>query len=228
MLGKIPKETNAITIHIGNGVSAAAIKNGISVDTTMGITPLDGAIMGTRCGNLDPGIILFMIEKEGFYVREIDKILNNKSGLLGITGKYSDRRDIEKEANKGDERCRLAMEMEAYRLKKFIGSYLAAIGDTDAVVFTAGAGELNPNLRERVLTGLEPLGIKMDKKRNAEAKTRDKESVISSDDSKIKVFVIPTDEELVFIEDVVAILEGRYDVHTNFTYSFEAKDYVKT
>ena len=227
MLGKKSSETNVITIHIGNGVSAAAIKNGISIDTTMGITPLDGAIMGTRCGSLDPGIILFMIEKEGFYVKEIEKILNYKSGLLGITGKYNDRRDIEKAAADGDERCRLAIEMEAYRLKKFIGSYLASIGDTDAIVFTAGAGELDTNLRQRILEGLEPLGIKIDKGRNSEAKTRDFESVISTDDSKIKILVIPTNEELVFIEDVVAILEGRYDVHTNFTYSFQGKDYGK-
>jgi acetate kinase len=227
MLDKKPNEINVITIHIGNGVSAAAIKNGISIDTTMGITPLDGAVMGTRCGSLDPGIVLFMIEKEGFYVNEIDKILNNKSGLLGITGKYSDRRDIEKAAGNGDERCRLAIDMEAYRLKKFIGSYLASIGDTDAIVFTAGAGEMDTNLRQRVLDGLEPLGIKVDKEKNSNAKTRDRESVISTPDSKIKILVIPTNEELVFIEDVVAILEGRYDVHTNFTYSFQSKDYGK-
>ncbi len=226
-LGKKPAELNAITIHIGNGVSAAAIKNGVSVDTTMGITPLDGAIMGTRCGNLDPGIILFMIEKEGFYIKEIDKILNNKSGLLGITGKYNDRRDIEKAASQGDERCRLAIEMEAYRLKKFIGSYLAAIGRTDAVVFTAGAGELDTGLRARILEGLEPLGIKLDKEKNLKAKTGEKESDISADGSKIRVLVIPTNEELVFVEDVVAILEGRYAVHTKFTYSFESADYGK-
>ncbi|MEK7376089.1 MAG: acetate kinase [Candidatus Margulisiibacteriota bacterium] len=227
MLGKKSSETNFITIHIGNGVSAAAIKNGISIDTTMGITPLDGAIMGTRCGSLDPGIILFMIEKEGFYVKEIEKILNYKSGLLGITGKYNDRRDIVKAAAQGDERCALAIEMEAYRLKKFIGSYLAAIGETDAIVFTAGAGELDTELRQRIIEGLEPLGIKIDKEKNSKAKSRDFESVISTEDSKIKVLVIPTNEELVFIEDVVAILEGRYDVHTNFTYSFQSKEYGK-
>ncbi len=225
LLNKKNSETNVITLHIGNGVSVAAIKNGQCIDTTMGLTPLAGAIMGTRSGDLDPAIILFMIDKEGFYPKELDKILNNKSGLLGITGKYADRRDIEKAAYAGDERCRMAIEMEAYRLKKYIGSYIASIGNVDAIVFTAGAGEMDTNLRERVLTGLETLGIKLDKEKNKAAKVRCKESLISTEDSKIKIFVIPTNEEIVFIEDVVAILEGRYDVHTNFTYSFQDKNY---
>lgn len=225
LLGKKPPETNLITLHIGNGVSVAAIRNGVSVDTTMGLTPLAGAIMGTRSGDLDPAIILFMIEKEGFYAKELDKILNFKSGLLGITGKYADRRDIEKAAHEGDERCRLAIDMEAYRLKKYIGSYAAVLGNVDAVVFTAGAGEMDANLRERILAGLEPMGICLDREKNLRACTRDRESVISTDRSKVKVLVIPTNEEMVFIEDVVAIIEKRYDVHTKFTYSFESKDY---
>jgi acetate kinase len=225
MLNKKPNEVNLITMHIGNGVSLTAVEKGISVDTSMGLTPLEGAVMGTRSGDIDPGIILFMIEKEGFYVEEIDSILNKKSGLLGVTGKYVDRRDIAKGIEAGDERCKFALDIESYRLRKFIGRYLAALGKTDAIVFTAGAGEMNYLLRESVCQGLENLGIKLDPKKNKAACSHDKESVISADDSPIKLLVIPTDEELVFIEDVVAILENRYDIHTNFTYSFESSNY---
>ncbi|MBU1027201.1 MAG: acetate kinase [Candidatus Margulisbacteria bacterium] len=227
LLEKKPAETNLITMHIGNGVSITAVKNGISVDTSMGLTPLEGAVMGTRCGDIDPAIILFMIEKEGFYAEEIDAILNKKSGLLGITGKYVDRRDIEKAAKEGDKRSQLAMEIEAYRLKKYIGSYLTALGRVDAIVFTAGAGEKNWKLREDVLTGLEKFGVELDKKLNAKTSSGEKESLISTAKSPIKVFVIPTDEEIVFIEDVVALLEGRYATHTHFTYSFEDPNYKK-
>lgn len=227
LLEKKSSEVNLITMHIGNGVSITAVKGGISVDTSMGLTPLEGAVMGTRCGDIDPAIILFMIEKEGFYVEEIDSVLNRKSGLLGITGKYMDRRDIDKGVAEGDHRCQLAAEIEAYRLKKYIGSYTAALGRVDAVVFTAGAGELNWRLRERVLSGLENIGIKLDKKKNEAAMSRDKEQLISADDSPIKVFIIPTDEEIVFVEDVVAILEGQYETHTNFTYSFEDPKYKR-
>jgi acetate kinase len=202
-------------------VSIAAVKNGISVDTSMGLTPLEGAMMGTRCGDIDPAIILFMIEKEGFYAHQLDTILNKKSGLLGITGKFFDRRDVDRLAESGDERAKLAQEMEAYRLKKYIGSYCAAMGGVDVIVFTAGAGELNDGLRTRVLDGLEFLGIELDQKKNKESSSREKESIISTDGSKVKIMVIPTDEELVFVEDVAAILEGRYDIHTKFVYSFQ-------
>ncbi|MFH1825722.1 MAG: acetate kinase [bacterium] len=227
LLKKKPTETNLITMHIGNGVSITAVEKGVSVDTSMGLTPLEGAVMGTRSGNIDPGIILFMIEKEGFYVEEIDSILNKKSGLLGITGKYMDRRDIDKAAAAGDQRSQFAQDIEAYRLKKYIGTYLAALGNVDAVVFTAGAGEKNWKMRERVLSGLEGLGIKLDKQRNEKAMGGFREEEISADDSPIKVLVIPTDEEIVFIEDVVAILEGRYETHTRFAYSFETPNYKR-
>ena len=227
LLGKKPHDANLITMHIGNGVSITAIKNGQSVDTSMGLTPLEGAVMGTRCGDIDPAIILFMIEKEGFYAEQIDSILNKKSGLLGITGKYMDRRDVEKAAEEGDQRSKLAVEMEAYRLKKYIGAYSAALGKVDAIVFTAGAGELNWQLREKVLTGLEDLGVKFDAIKNKAAVFRDRETDISADGSAVKVLVIPTDEEIVFIEDVVAILEGRYDIHTRFRYSFEDANYKR-
>jgi acetate kinase len=225
LLGKKPKETNVITVHIGNGVSLAAIKHGICIDTTMGMTPLSGAIMGTRSGDFDPAILIFMIEKEGFNVKELDKILNYKSGLLGISGKYSDRRDIETAAAAGDFRSILAIDIEVYRLKKYIGAYMAAIGDVHAIVFTAGAGEMDQGMREKVLRGLEPLGVCIDKEKNKSAKTRKKETTISTAESKVKIFVIPTNEEIVFIEDVVAILEGRYNVHTGFQYSFELPEY---
>ncbi|OGB89816.1 propionate kinase [candidate division WOR-1 bacterium RIFCSPHIGHO2_01_FULL_53_15] len=227
LLGKPPAETNLITMHIGNGVSIAAIKEGVSVDTSMGLTPLEGAVMGTRCGDLDPAIVLFMIEKEGFYAEELDTVLNKKSGLLGITGKYVDRRDIEKAAAEGDRRAYLAIEIETYRLKKYIGAYLAALGRVDAVVFTAGAGELDWKLREKVLDDMGALGIVLDKNRNEAAVSRERESLISNDGSPVKAFVIPTDEEIVFIEDVAAILEGRYETHTHFKYSFENANYMR-
>jgi acetate kinase len=225
LLNKKPSEVNLITMHIGNGVSITAVEKGRSVDTSMGLTPLEGAVMGTRSGDIDPAIILFMIEKEGFMVEEIDRILNKKSGLIGITGKYMDRRDIEAASEAGDKRCIFANDIEAYRLKKYIGAYSAAMGTVDAIVFTAGAGELNFKLRERVLAGLEPLGIKLDKRRNEEARTRERESTISEDDSPVKVMVIPTDEETVLVEDVVAILNKSYDIHTNFVYSFQDPNY---
>lgn len=227
LLNKDPSEINVITMHIGNGVSIAAVKKGISVDTSMGLTPLEGAVMGTRCGDIDPAIILFMIEKEGFYANQIDAILNKKSGLLGITGRYADRRDIEREAEAGNERCKFALQIEAYRLKKYIGAYFAAMGGVDAIVFTAGAGEMDDRLRERVVSGLEFMGISLDMDKNKNASSREKESVISADGSQVKVFVIPTDEERVFIEDVVAILQGNYDIHTHFKYSFQDPKFKK-
>ena len=182
--------------------------------------------MGTRAGDHDPAIGYFIMEKEGLPPKEVESMLNKKSGVLGITEKYTDRRDIEIAAAKGDERAKLCIDIEAYRLKKYIGSYYAALGRVDAIVFTAGVGEMAPGLREKVMVGLDELGIKIDSRKNAISKTRDAETVISADDSPVKVFVIPTDEELVMTEDTYALLQGTYDVHTNFTYSFQSKDYV--
>lgn len=223
LLGKPYKECNIITMHIGNGVSHTAIRNGVSVDTSMGLTPLEGAIMGTRSGDMDPAILPFICKMENRKPNEVENILNKGSGLKGITGKFTDRRDIENAANEGDKRARLAIEMEAYRLRKYIGSYMAVLGNVDAIVFTAGVGENSPLIREKACENLEALGIVLDKEVNKTA--RGKEMPITTPDSKVKVFVIPTNEELVFIEDVIAILENRYDVHTNFTYSFQAQDY---
>ena len=224
LLGKKPVDTNIITMHIGNGVSHCAIKNGISVDTSMGLTPLEGAVMGTRCGDIDPAIPGFMMQIEGLSASEIDSILNKKSGIFGITGKYTDRRDVVTHAEKGDKTCKLAMEIEAYRLRKYIGSYMAVLGRLDAVVFTAGVGERGWQIREMACEGLEHMGIHLDKDKNREA-VKGRECVITKDDSPIKIFVIPTDEELVFTEDVAAILDGTYTDHMNFEYSFARDDY---
>ncbi|HTG81877.1 MAG TPA: acetate kinase [Geobacteraceae bacterium] len=227
LLGKAPKACNIITMHIGNGVSHTAIKNGVSVDTSMGLTPLEGAVMGTRCGDIDPAIPAFMMQKENLSAKEIDSILNKKSGVLGITGRFTDRRDVIEHANNGDKLCKLALDIEAYRLRKYIGSYMAAIGRLDAVVFTAGVGEMGWPIRERTVEGLEHLGIHLDKERNKSAMTRKRETLITTDASPVKVYVIPTDEELVFTEDVAAILAGTYTDHMHFEYSFARPDFVR-
>jgi acetate kinase len=225
MLGKDPKDCNIITMHIGNGVSHSAIKNGVSVDTSMGLTPLEGAVMGTRCGDIDPAIPAFIMEQEGLTPMEIDSVLNKKSGILGITGQYTDRRDVIEAAEEGDKLCKLALDVEAYRLKKYIGSYAAAVGGIDAVVFTAGVGEMGWLIREKAVEGLEFMGIILDKEKNRNTMTRKAETVITTPDSPVKVFVIPTDEEMVFTEDVVAILEGTYTDHMNFKYSFASSEF---
>lgn len=226
LLGKDPFKTNCVIAHIGNGASINAVKNGCSYDTSMGLTPLEGLVMGTRAGDHDPAIDLYIMEKEKRSLKEMNDILNKKSGVLGITEKYTDRRDIEIAAEQGDKRAQLAIDMEAYRLQKYIGAYTAAIGGTDAIVFTAGVGEMSPIIRGWCCKGLEYMGVKIDPKRNDLAMTRNAETLISTPDSKVKVFVIPTDEERVFIEDVVALQNGTYDVHTKFDYSFQKRDYV--
>ena len=225
LLGKNPKDTNIIICHIGNGASCCAVKNGVCYDTTMGLTPLAGLVMGTRSGDLDPALPFYIMRKTGMSADEMDKALNKKSGLLGITGKYTDRRDVQKGAENGDEACKLGQEMEGYRIKKTIGAYAAALGKVDAIVFTAGVGEHSPKIRELATENLEIMGVKLDPKKNALSNTSNAETVISADDSKVKIFVIPTDEELVMTEDAYALMKGTYDVHTNFTYSFQSKDY---
>lgn len=226
LLNKAPKDTNLIICHIGNGASCCAVKNGVCYDTTMGLTPLAGLVMGTRSGDLDPALPFYIMRKTGMSLDEMDKALNKKSGLLGITGKYTDRRDVEKGAEEGDPLCKLGQAMEGYRIKKTIGAYAAALGKVDAIVFTAGVGEHSPRIRELATENLEIFGIKMDPRKNALSNTSNAETLISADDSKIKIFVIPTDEELVMTEDAYALMKGTYDVHTNFTYSFQSKDYV--
>jgi len=226
LLGKPANECNVITMHIGNGVSHTAIRNGVSVDTSMGLTPLEGAVMGTRCGDIDPAIPIFMMQQEDLSAKEIDNVLNKKSGIVGITKRFTDRRDVLANAEQGDHLCQLAVKIEAYRLKKYIGSYMAVLGRLDAVIFTAGVGERGAEIRELALENLEHMGIYLDKKRNAEA-VKGKEALITSDASPIKVFVIPTDEELVFTEDVSAILNDTYSDHMTFEYSFSKADYQR-
>jgi acetate kinase len=226
LLGKKPEDTNVIIAHIGNGASICAVKDGVCADTSMGLTPLEGLVMGTRSGDLDPAILPYMMNESGLSASEIDTELNKKSGVFGISGKFSDRRDIRNAAEEGDERCRLAIKLEGYRLKKYIGSYTAALGRVDALVLTAGVGEMAPHIREEALKGLEHIGIELDVEKNRKAQCRNAELIISKDSSPVKIFVIPTDEELVMTEDTYALLQGTYDVHTNFTYSFQSPDYV--
>jgi acetate kinase len=226
LLGKDPFATNLICFHIGNGSSANAVKNGVSVDTSMGFTPLEGLVMGTRAGDHDPAIGFYVMRKEGLRPEAMDSILNRKSGVLGITDKFTDRRDIENGACQGDERCQLAIDIEGYRLKKYLGAYYAAIGRVDAIVFTAGVGERGPITREKCLEGLEEMGIVMDRRKNEIATTRNAESEITGPGSKVRIYVIPTDEELVMTEDTYALIQGTYDIHTKFTYSFQSRSYV--
>jgi len=226
LLGKDPFQANLVLLHIGNGASANAVRGGISVDTSMGFTPLEGLVMGTRSGDHDPAIGYFIMGKENLPPRDLEKLLNKSSGVLGITEKFTDRRDVSQAAEKGDERAQLAIDVEAYRIKKYIGSYLAALGRVDAVVFTAGVGEMNPVIRAAALSGLEGLGIRFDPRKNSISRTRNAESVISTEASPVKIFVIPTDEELVMTEDTEALLMGTYQPHTRFTYSFQKRDYA--
>lgn len=217
ILKKDIKDTNLISLHIGNGVSVTACRGGKSIDTSMGFTPLDGAIMGTRCGSIDPAVPLFMIDKEGFSSEEVNTILNKRSGVLAVTGRYTDRRDIARVASEGDKLCQLSMDMEAYKLKKLIGEYYAVLGNLDGIIFTAGVGENSPIARQMVCNGLEHFGIYLDDEKNNKASG---ETIISKDDSPVKIMMIPTNEEIVIIEDVSAILNGTFD-SKDFKYSFE-------
>ena len=227
LLGKQPKDTNLIICHLGNGASVCAVKGGVCFDTSMGITPLEGLVMGTRCGDIDAALPFYIMRKTGMSAEEMDTALNKQCGLLGITdGKYTDGRDIENAAASGDKLAALSIEMFTYRLKKYIGSYMAALGHVDAIVFTAGVGERSPIIRGRALSGLEEFGVKIDLQKNEYSFTGNAETCISADDSRTKIFVIPTDEELVMTEDAYALMKGTYDVHTNFTYSFQSPDYV--
>lgn len=225
LLGKKNEDTNVIILHIGNGASACAVKNGVCIDTSMGLTPLEGLVMGTRSGDIDPAVIPYICANAGYSVKEMDTILSKKSGLLGLCGK-SDRRDVSQMAEKGDEKAQLCVDMECRRIKKYIGAYATLLGRVDAIVFTAGVGEMGENVRLGATQGLEFLGIKIDEKKNDLSHCRNAETCISADDSKVKIFVIPTDEELVITEDAYALMKGTYDVHTSFHYSFEDPNYV--
>lgn len=205
MLGKPLEEVKIITCHLGNGSSIAAVKGGKSVETTMGFTPLEGVAMGTRCGSIDPAVVPFIMEKEGISSRDIDTLMNKKSGVLGISGLSNDFRDLDEAASKGNERAELALEVFAYKIKKVIGEYSAVLNGVDAIVFTAGIGENSASIRKRILSGLEGIGIKIDEEKN---KIRGQEIDISTPDSKVRVLVIPTNEELTIARDTKEICEA--------------------
>ncbi|SHE27422.1 acetate/propionate family kinase [Alkalibacter saccharofermentans] len=204
-LGKSIEDLKIITCHLGNGASIAAVKNGHSVDTTMGFTPLEGLAMGTRCGSIDPSIVTFLMEKEKLSTDEIYDILNKESGVLGISGVSSDFRDIEAAAENGNKRAILAIDVFNYKVKTSIGAYAAAMDGVDAIVFTAGLGENSASNRKAICEGLSYLGITIDDERN---KIRGEENMISTTDSKVKVLVIPTDEEMAIARDTKDIVKG--------------------
>lgn len=224
VLKKKIEDTNLITCHIGNGVSLTAIKNGKSYDHSMGFTPLEGLVMGTRSGDVDPAVVEYICKKENKDVSFVISYLNRRSGLLGISGKWVDRRDIEREMVGGNKRAVLAFNKEVTRLKKYIGAYIAILRRVDAIVFTAGAGEKSPMLREAVCSDMEGFGIKIDKQKNSREKGT-REAIVSSRNSDIKILVIPTNEEIVFVEDVVGILKGEYKSLETYNYSFSLPDY---
>lgn len=202
--GMKKEDTRVITCHLGNGSSVSAARGGKCIDTSMGFTPLEGLPMGTRCGDIDPAIVPFIMQRTGMTPAEMDTYMNKKSGMLGLSGVSSDFRDLEAAAKEGNERAELALKTFAYKVKKYIGSYSAALGGVDAIVFTAGVGENDQGIRAQVLHGLEYLGVDTDFDKNLNA-PRGEEVEISKPGSRVKVFVIPTDEEMVIARDTAAL-----------------------
>ncbi|MBR5890421.1 MAG: acetate kinase [Bacteroidaceae bacterium] len=206
ILGVNPEEQKIITCHIGNGGSIAAVKNGKCVDTTMGLTPLEGLMMGTRSGDIDPGAISFIMDKMQLDSKGLSDLLNKKSGVLGVSGVSSDMREVDAAEKEGNYRAKLANTMYYYRIKKYIGAYAAAMGGVDIIVFAGGVGENQIHCRAAVLEGLEFLGIELDPERN---KIRGEEAILSSDASKVKVVLVPTDEELMIASDTYEIISAK-------------------
>lgn len=204
-LGIKPEGTKIITCHIGNGGSITAVKDGKSVDTSMGLTPVEGLMMGTRCGDIDAGAVAYIMDKEGLNTTGVSNLLNKKSGVLGVSGVSSDMRELCAACEAGNPRALLAEKMYFYRIIKYIGAYTAAMNGVDVIAFTGGVGENQANCREEVCKSLEYLGVKIDAEKN---KVRGEEMVISTPDSKVKVVVVPTDEELMIASDTMAILNG--------------------
>lgn len=204
ILGEDIKGLKLVTCHLGNGSSVAAVNGGISVDTSMGFTPLEGLLMGTRCGDIDPAIIPYLMEVKGYSYEEVNNIMNKKSGVLGLSGVSSDFRDIEDAAAQGNDRAKLALDVFHYRVKKYIGYFMAAMNGVDAIVFTAGLGENGAETREEIISDMEWFGIKLDKEKN---KVRGQERIISTDDSKVKIIIIPTNEELMIARDTLTLLK---------------------
>ncbi|HOK67090.1 MAG TPA: acetate kinase [Anaerohalosphaeraceae bacterium] len=205
LMGRDKYALNAITCHLGNGCSITAVKNGRSVDTSMGLTPLEGVIMGTRCGDLDPAIVFYLADK-GYTVAQLNEMFNKKSGLLGISGVSNDMRNLTEQAAKGHPRAQLAIDIFCYRIKKYIGAYTAVLGTLDAVIFTGGIGENNAAIRRQILSDLPQLGIEVDAARN-EAR-EPKERLISTDRSRVKVYVIPTNEEAAIAADTYRLVQS--------------------
>lgn len=203
LMGRKPEELKLISCHMGNGSSITAVMNGKSVDTSMGFTPLAGVPMGTRCGDIDTSIVEYITERENISVQELSTVLNKKSGVFGISGVSSDFRDLEDAANKGNERARLALDMFYYSVAKYIGAYTAAMNGTDAIVFTAGIGENSATTRKGIMEYLGYLGVEIDEEANSK---RGEDIMISTKDSKVKVFVIPTNEELLIAKDTAEIV----------------------
>jgi acetate kinase len=203
MLGKPLEKTNLITCHLGNGCSMAAVKDGRSIDTTMGLTPLEGLVMGTRSGDIDPAMIAYLERQTKMTVAQIDNLLNKKSGLLGLSGSSNDVRSVLKAEAEGNARAKLALDIYCYRIKKYIGAYTAAIGTVHAVVFTAGVGENSDVIRARVLEGMEPLGYALDLEKNATA--RGKEMDVAAASSRIRILAVPTNEELMIALDTYEV-----------------------
>jgi acetate kinase len=197
-----------ITCHLGNGCSISAIDHGIAVDTSMGMTPLDGLMMGTRCGSIDPAIVTYLMDKEGLTPKEMDDILNKKSGLLGVSGISNDLRSIDERAEHGDERALLAYEMYSNSAKKYIGQYIAVMGGVDCIVLTGGVGENSVKMRRMIFAGMQSLGIVLDHERN---RTGPREREISSDDSRVLIVIIPTDEELMIAHDTYELVHDLVD-----------------
>ena len=204
-LGVKPEDVNIVTCHIGNGASISAVKGGRCVDTSMGLTPLEGLMMGTRSGDVDPSAVLSIMKKEGLTPDQMSDLLNKQSGVLGISGISSDIREVEEAIKAGNERAALAMQMYDYRIKKYIGAYAAAMGGLDILVFTAGVGEHQADVRAGSVSGLEFMGIKLDEAANN--RNFGEEEIISTPDSKVKVVVVPTDEELLIASDTLALLD---------------------
>lgn len=201
------EETRIITCHLGNGSSISAVKGGKCVDTSMGLTPLEGVPMGTRCGDMDPAIVIYLMKKLNLDVKQLDTYLNKQSGMLGLSGVSSDFRDLGAAEKDGNERAKLALDTFAYKVKKYIGSYAAVLNGVDAIVFTAGVGENDREMRARILKGLDYLGVDVDFDYNMNA-PRGEEITISKPDSKVKVFVIPTDEEMMIARDTAKLVKG--------------------
>ena len=208
LLGGKAEGTKIVTCHLGNGSSISAVKDGKVLDTSMGFTPLAGVMMGTRCGDIDPAIVPFIMEKENLTPAEADTMMNKKSGFLGVSGVSSDCRDLEAAIANGNERAKLAMDMLGYQIKKFIGAYTAAMGGLDAIVFTAGIGENTASIRARALDGLDFLGVDYDKEINEKTFGRSGVTKLSTDASKVQIYMIPTNEELVIARDTEELVKN--------------------